>query len=52
MKKYGEIAADLAVIHPQQIFARAADHDPVALLDREAQQGVSNCSTDQIHLHE
>ena len=51
MQKHRKVAAHLAVIHALERVARAADHDPVAFLDRKPEQGVSNCSADQIHLH-
>ena len=51
MKKDRKVAPDLAVIQVQQLLARAADDDPVALLHRKAQQGVPNRSANQIHLH-
>jgi len=51
MQEDRKVAADLAVVHSQQIFPCASDYDPVAFLHRKPEQGVSNRSTDQIHLH-
>ncbi len=51
MQKHRKVAADLAIFQAQQLLAGAADDDPIALLDGEAEQGVPNGSANQIHLH-
>ena len=51
MQEDGEVAPDFAVFQSQKFFPSSSDHHPVALLDRQAQQRVSNGSSNQIHLH-
>ncbi len=51
MQEHRKVAAHFAVLQAQQLIARAAHHDPVAFLDRQAEQSVPNGAANQIHLH-
>ena len=51
MQEHGEVAAHFAIFETQQFVAGAPDHHPVAFLDGQTQQRVSNRAANQIHLH-
>jgi hypothetical protein len=51
MQKHGEVAAHLAVALGEQGLAGAADHHPISLLHRYAEQCVPDGAANQIHLH-
>jgi hypothetical protein len=51
MQKHRKVAADFSIFQAQQFLSGAPDDDPVALLDGQAEQRVSNGSANQIHLH-
>jgi hypothetical protein len=51
MQEHREIAADFAISKAQQFLSGTAHHHPISFLDGHAQQGVSNRSANQIHLH-
>ncbi len=52
VQKHRKVPPDLAISEPQQLLSRAAHDHPIALLYRQAEQGVPNRAADQIHLHE
>ena len=51
VQEHREVPADLAVAEVQHLLRRCADHDPVALADRPAEQLVANRAADQIDFH-
>lgn len=51
MEKHGKIAAYLLVTRVKHLCWRGANHHPIFVFDRQAQQGIANCTTDQITLH-
>ena len=44
--------SEISLSRGEHLRAAGADHHPVALLDRQPQQGIPNRAADQIHLHE
>ena len=51
MEKDGEVLADAPVALREQLVGRSADDDPVALLDRQAEQGVAYRPADLVNFH-
>jgi hypothetical protein len=51
MEKHGEVLADAPVALRRELVGRSADDDPVALLDRQAEQGVAYGPADLVHFH-
>jgi hypothetical protein len=51
MQEHGKVAAHFAIFEAQQFVAGAPYHDPIAFLDGQTQQRVSNRAANQIHLH-
>ncbi len=51
MQEDGEVLADAPVALREQLVGRSADDDPVALLDRQAEQGVAYCPADLVDFH-
>ena len=51
MQKHRKVPADFPIFQAQQLLSGAADDDPIAFLDGQAEQGVPNGSANQIHLH-
>ena len=51
MQEHREILADAPVAFALELFGRRADDDPVALLDRQAEQRVTYGAADLIYLH-
>ena len=51
MQKHRKVLADRYIALRHQRFGRGADHDPVAVLHRQAQQGIANRTADHVNLH-
>ena len=52
MQKHGEILADAAEALGGKLLGRGADDHPVALLDRQAEQGIAYRPADLVHFHD
>ena len=51
MQKHRKVFAYRHIALGCQGFGRGADHDPVAVLHRQAQQGIANRTADHVNLH-
>ena len=51
MQEDGEVLADAPISLRKQLVGRSADDDPVALLDRQAEQGVAYRPADLVDFH-
>ena len=52
MQEHREVLAHGAKALCQHVGCGAADHDPVAVLDRQPEQGVAHCAAHYIALHQ
>ena len=51
MQKHRKILADLTETLRQHFFRRCADHDPIAVMHRQAEQSIAHRAADQKNLH-
>jgi hypothetical protein len=51
MEEDRKILADRLEALGDHLLGRGADHDVVALLDRQTEKLVSNCSANEVNLH-
>ena len=51
VQKNRKVLAHRLVAQRRQGFRCAADHDPVMVDDRQAQQGIAHRTTDHVNLH-
>ena len=52
MQEHRKLAPDGPITGLLQLFGRGADHHPVALGSRKAEQLVPDRASNQIHLHD
>ena len=52
MQEDREVTPDRAEAAREHLVGRAADHDPVAILDRQPEQGVAHRPADDVGLHQ
>jgi hypothetical protein len=52
MEKHREVLADRPKAGRQELLGRAADHDPVALRDGQAEQCIADRSADLVDFHD
>ena len=52
MQEHREVTPDRAKAAREHLFGGAADHDPVAVLDRQPEQGVAHRPADNVGLHQ
>ena len=51
VQEYRKVFADAAITLSGELIGRCADDDPVALLDRQAEQCVTDCAAHLVNSH-